>query len=816
MPGLALRRWPFLPLFICLLPCAAFAFPDFAGRVLDENGVAVAGARLSINGETQGAAVAVTDEAGRFVVRGLSPGHYHARVEKLGFYAFVSEMELGETPSPLEIVLNHTQEFEETVNVVYSAPRVDPEETSAQTKITADEIQDLPFSSTHDFRNALPLMPGVFKDNAGRVHIGGGGEDQAYYSLDGFNVTSPGSGTLRNRISVDALRSVSVETSRYSAEYGKGSAGVLALETARGDDHYRFSATNFLPSYEFHNGLTLSNWTPRATVSGPISKGRAWFFNAFDLQYDLNIVDQLPSTANTNRNWGGSDMSVFQFHLSGTNILTSSILVNFQNSRHWGISPLDPVETSRNKRERFYFVTLKDQAYFSGGWVLETGVALNRIGTRDRPLGSETYVIAPQGRSGNYFQATEGEVERLQILSSVVAPEWHWFGGHRFKFGADANRIHYGQDAVRHPFEIRRRAGTRSRAVDFDGVSAVTRDGSEFSGFAQDRWSPVEKVVVETGVRLDWDQVLRDTHVAPRLAVSWAPPLIPESRLSAGVGVFYDAVNMPMLTRPLDQMRSDTFYAGDGASILDGPMRSIYVADENRLKAPSYLNWSVGWEQRLPKSFYLRSSYMRKRGSNGWAYEPGTDAGPHDERVFVLKNSRRDRHSYLEFTLTRQFAQRYSWLISYARSSSRSSAVIDFSIDDPIFGAQGAGPLAWDMPNRLITWGVLPTPFLKRYMIAYFAEWHSGFPYTAVSDIQQIVGAPNSLRFPDYVSINLHAERRFRFWRHQWALRAGFNNITGHHNPTVVNSNTGSSEFGQFSGGQGRVFTGRIRFLGRN
>ena len=47
------------------------------------------------------------------------------------------------------------------------------------------------------------------------------------------------------------------------------------------------------------------------------------------------------------------------------------------------------------------------------------------------------------------------------------------------------------------------------------------------------------------------------------------------------------------------------------------------------------------------------------------------------------------------------------------------------------------------------------------------------------------------------------------------ALRAGFNDVTNRHNPTVVNNNIESPLFLTFSGAQHRAFTGRIRFLGR-
>jgi hypothetical protein len=391
-------------------------------------------------------------------------------------------------------------------------------------------------------------------------------------------------------------------------------------------------------------------------------------------------------------------------------------------------------------------------------------------------------------------------------------------GAHRFKFGMDANRVHLDQLASRHPYEVVGPGGVVTRFVRFEGNSQFGRNSSEFSGYIQDRWMPVEALVLETGVRFDWDQVLRDPLISPRFALSWATPWGSESKLSAGIGIFHDALNLGMLTRVLDQQRSDIFFAPDGVTIRHGPLVSRYLADESRLQPASYVNWSVSWEQKLPRSFYLRATYNRKYGRNGWSYDLENYTGlGRTDNVFLLNNRRRDRFNSAEFTVSRTFAQRFNWLLSYVRSSARSSAVIDYSLENPVFGRQGSGPLDWDTPNRLISWGLLPAPYFKKYTIAYFAEWHTGFPYSVVNDMQQLVGPPNSMRFPDYLSINLHLERRFRFFRgYQWALRAGFNNLTGHHNPVVVVNNIDSSRYGEFGGGQGRAFTGRIRFLGRN
>ena len=790
-----------------------------SGRVIDENGVAIAGARVILNrADLRVAVSATTDEGGRFSLPELGAGTYSLKVEKPGYYAYVAAaFPISEPALPLEVTLNHTQEFQETVSVVYSAPVIDRQEAAAATTLYQEEVVDLPFPSSHDFRNALPLMPGVVKDNLGRVHLNGGAENQAYYTLDGFNMANPVSGILDNRISIDSIRGVRVDSSRYSAEFGKGSAGVMALETSRGDDHFRFLATNFFPSFELHDGLVLSNFNPRATVSGPIVKGRAWFFDALDSQYDMNVVRDLPPGANRNSNWFGSNLARIQVNLTGKNLLTTSFLLNFRDSKHLGITPLDPVETSRNRDEYFYFFMVKDQAYFSGGWILETGFGLNQLNTVDRPLGRTTYTISSCGRSGNYFLESEAKVGRLQGIANVMSPSWNWRGRHSLKFGVDAERIRYRQFADRRPFEVRGLGGQLLRRVGFSGDPRFGRDSSEFSAYVQDRWFPTEQILVEPGIRFDWDQILRRTLVSPRLAATWGPRRLPDSKFSVGVGVFYDAVNLALLTRALDQQRTDTFYADDGVTVRGRPILSKYLANETMLAAPFYLNWSLGWEQKLPKAFYIRANMIQRHGRRGWAYQflAPAPAASAPESIYQLGSGRNERYSYLEFTLTRTLWKSYNWLMSYARSRARSSAVIDFSLENPIFAQQSRGPLDWDAPNRLISWAALPAPRLKQFTISYFLEWHSGFPYGALNANQELLGAPNSHRFPDYFSVNLHVEWRFRFWRANLALRAGFNNIAGRGNPVVVDNNVDSPTYGHFSGGQGRVFTGRIRFLGK-
>jgi outer membrane receptor protein involved in Fe transport len=130
-----------------------------------------------------------------------------------------------------------------------------------------------------------------------------------------------------------------------------------------------------------------------------------------------------------------------------------------------------------------------------------------------------------------------------------------------------------------------------------------------------------------------------------------------------------------------------------------------------------------------------------------------------------------------------------------------------------LFSPQAGGPLAWDAPNRFLSWGWLP--FTHKMDLAYTLDWRSGFPFTVQNDSQEVLGAPNSHRFPTYFSVDLSLERRFTFMGYQWALRGGVNNIFDRGNYSFVYSNVDSPHFGTFSGAQGHSFIARIRLLGR-
>ena len=227
--------------------------------------------------------------------------------------------------------------------MVESPPAIDPQQVASTEQLTGLDVLNIPYPATHDYRNVLNFIPRVVQDPFGQPHIAGAETYQTLTLFDGFNVTQPANGLLLLRVSTDAIRLINAEDSRVSAEYGKGSGGVLSITTGIGDDHFHFAATNFLPSFQFTKGLALDSLVPRVTFSGPIRKGKIWFFEGLDVEYDNNVLQELPDGADTDHIWRVGNLAKLQANLAPGNIFTASYLFNRQRDLHYGMSVFSPV-----------------------------------------------------------------------------------------------------------------------------------------------------------------------------------------------------------------------------------------------------------------------------------------------------------------------------------------------------------------------------------------------------------------------------------------------------------------------------------------
>jgi hypothetical protein len=822
--------------------------------VIDENGTAVRSAIVLLSNASQTNPLRCeTDFAGHCTFTGLPTTTFQLRVEKQGFYTSVLPSVQPQTTVAVDVTLSHLQEVRSVVNVSESPSPIDPAQVSSKEQITGLDIIDIPYPATHDYRNVLNFIPGVVQDASGQPHVAGAQTYQTLTLLDGFNITQPANGLLLARVSTDGFRSIEVEPSREPAEYGKASGGILGLNTGIGDDQFHIIATNFMPSLQNKNGIALDQWTPRITLSGPIRTRKMWFFDALEGEYDNFIITQLPSNFDADHFWRAGNLAKVQTNLSSRNILTTSFLFNYLDDQHAGLSPLQPISATPSDVEFAYVGTVKDQHYFSGGELLETGFNVTQYNVTLTPLGTQPYFITLNTAGGNYYLNSQTHARRWQALSNLYLRPQYAHGRHDIKLGIDVDRIDYDAQFHRQPISFwpGQTATTQNGACPtsasgvpiapspcarysiFFGGNYSTTYNFETSAYAEDRWQLTNRFLVEPGLRVDWDEIVRNPLLSPRLAGTYVLDNSGNTKLSAGVGLVYDATDLILIARPNAGEREDYFFnsAGQPTDLSDAPIPtpspvlSTFTVNRQNLEAPRFLNWSVALEKKLPASLFMKAEFLQRRGTRDFVCNtPNNLPGGN----FILENRRDDRYNAFQLTLRRSFRQRYAIMGSYTRSSTHSNQALDFNVDAPILGRvlpgntiaspQAPGPALWDAPNRFLSWGFLPffrLPIIHELDLAYSAEARTGFPFNVFTDQQLLFGAPGSYRFPTYFTLNLQLEKRFHLFGYYWALRGGFDDITGASNPVVVNADVNSPQFRTFSGYDRRGFTSRIRFLGK-
>lgn len=837
------------------LPKQASPPPVLSITVVDDNGVAVPSARVVLRDATTSvAARCETDFSGRCYLRGLVPGDYRLQVEKHGFYALSDYgVKIGETPG-VDVRLAHLQEVREVVNVVESPPGIDPQQTASTEQLTGMDVLNIPYPASHDYRNVLNYIPGVVQDNFGQPHINGAETYQSLTMLDGFNVTQPANGLLLLRVSTDAIRSIHVEKSRISAEYGKGSAGVLSINTGIGDDHFRFAATNFIPSFQLTKGLHFDSLVPRVTFSGPILKGKVWFFEGWDGEYDNTVIKEIQTGIDSDKFWRVGNMAKLQANLAPGNILTASYLLNHQHDRYLGLSIFTPAQSTPSDVETGDFLQAKDQIYFSGGELLEYGFNFDQYTSDLMPHTGGESVVSSVNNLGSYYLRSHTVARRWQGLADMSFAPQQWHGRHELKAGIDLDRIAYNPLFFRDPISYLRVGANPSelnppsktcldltpspcsRYTVFDmGPQREVHNG-EFSGYVQDRWAPMDRALMEAGLRFDWDEIVRDALFSPRLAGTYVLDNSGNTKLSAGIGIFYDETNIVLVSRPFEGQRIDYFWDNNGNPLLVGncptpppgttpppcPLPMTFTANQNHLNAARFLNWSLALEHKFPAQVYVKAEFIQRHGSQGLVYNspPGS---PVPNGNFFLENTRRDHYDSFQVNLHKPFHQTYLVTFSYMRSRSRSNQVLDFNIDNPLYSPQLPGPFNWDAPNRFLSTGTAPVslPFFHKLDLEYSAEGRDGFPFYVFNNRQELVpqqlvdGQLGRYRFPYYFSLNLFLEKRFHLFGWYWAVRGGFIDITGRRNPALVNNDIDSPLFLSFGALQHRAFTTRIRLIGK-
>ena len=143
-------RWHILALLLVALPGTALAQSGkHSGTVTDaSDGSPLPGATVVLEGTQLGAS---TGADGYYVIVGVTPGSYSARVSFVGYTTQVVDIRVvSDVTTDLNVELSEAVVEGGEVEVVAERPVVDANQTTSRSIVTGDEIERLPVTSLQD------------------------------------------------------------------------------------------------------------------------------------------------------------------------------------------------------------------------------------------------------------------------------------------------------------------------------------------------------------------------------------------------------------------------------------------------------------------------------------------------------------------------------------------------------------------------------------------------------------------------------------------------------------------------------------------
>lgn len=327
-----------LSVLLCLT-AAALAQTNrggISGTVTDATGAVVPGAKVTvINAGTNQAVRLTTSSEGSYNALSLEPVLYRITVEAPGFKKAIIEKLKVDTSATLTVnVTLETGAVENTVTVTADGGGVITESgTTAQT-ITERQLQDVPLFN----RSVLDLALTVanVSGDAGsedpdvtsgqpvpgfNLNLNGGRAGSTAILADGVNNTGVGVARAVVSFTPETVQEFSVQTSAYSAEFGRTGGGVISATTKSGTNKFngvalfyhrnpatnaqKWTTSNLRPpnNLRFSQGsFTLGGpiWLPKK-VFGPAAydgRDKTFFFFAYEPRWrrDFVVTDTLLPT----------------------------------------------------------------------------------------------------------------------------------------------------------------------------------------------------------------------------------------------------------------------------------------------------------------------------------------------------------------------------------------------------------------------------------------------------------------------------------------------------------------------------------------
>jgi len=288
------------------------------GSVHDSSGAVVANADVDVSNPSLGINRKLkTNEDGLFFAPSLTPAEgYTVTVTMAGFAGSKTAnvaVHVGEQVTiPVVLAVGSVTQ---QVEVTTSQPAVDITKTEISTLISHNQIQNLPINGRRVDQFSL-LSPGVVPDSTSGELSFHGIPSGNQFLQDGVDITqqwsiqNAGGPAVVSNISQDAVQEFRTEILGYSAEFGRGSGGVLNTLTKSGTNAFHGTLFEFFRNQSFnatdrfsklngqpYNAPELRNQFG-GTIGGPIMQNKLFVFGSYEgTKRNYPLVDSILNPA---------------------------------------------------------------------------------------------------------------------------------------------------------------------------------------------------------------------------------------------------------------------------------------------------------------------------------------------------------------------------------------------------------------------------------------------------------------------------------------------------------------------------------------
>jgi hypothetical protein len=304
-----------ITLCMLVLGCAGMAAAQvntaaLSGTVMDPQGLAVRGAKLTITNAGTGAErTAVSDEGGRYKVVGLTPGKYKVTIDggpNFGAYQNDSvALSVGEDAT-LDARLE-LKGVQQTVTVTTETAQIETTKTEVSQTVGEQRIDNLPINGRNYINFTLTnsqanrdVAPTIGPAPTSGLNFGGQRARSNEVSVDGEDAVDNSTNGIRATVSQEAVQEFQVILGDSSAKYGRATSGVINIVTKGGGTDLHGDVFGYLRNKAFQARNAFSGQVDPttgtlepikqaytrvqagATLGGAIKKDKTFYFFSYE------------------------------------------------------------------------------------------------------------------------------------------------------------------------------------------------------------------------------------------------------------------------------------------------------------------------------------------------------------------------------------------------------------------------------------------------------------------------------------------------------------------------------------------------------